>query len=204
MFCIALTPRRWRSGFRTGGPSSKSCGKMGRFRRSSTWAQVTLLLRLLPRTPPGISPRINKLQETGTLTQSRPLVPPTPLHHRICPTIHGTHPRPRIYSQARSRNPITTLPWALVPFSSHKLGNQMHLLQDNELVVHIKAWRERKKHKLRHAIWILMVFIYFVDFRGALELCAERATNRRTLNYFSIYLFVLFAVTGQWDQSHAK
>lgn len=143
-FALLFLSCRWRSGFRTGAPSSRSCGKMGRFRRSNTWVQVTLLRRLLPRTPPGISHRINKLQETGTLTQNRPQVPLTPLHHHICPTILGTHPRTRIYSQARSRNPITTPPWALVPFSSHKLGDRMHLLQDNELVVHIQARREKK------------------------------------------------------------
>lgn len=149
MFCVVRTPRRWRSGFRTGAPSLKSCGKMGRFRRNSTWAQVTLLRRLLPRTPPGISPRISKLQETGTRTQSKPLVPPTLLHHRICPTIRGTHPQTCIYSQARSRNPISTPPWALVPFSSHQLGDRMHLLQDNELVVHIQA-RRRNKQTNKH------------------------------------------------------
>lgn len=193
---LYLSPR-WRSGFRTGAPSSKSCGKMGRFRRSNTWAQVTLLRRLLPRTPPGISPRINMLQETGTLTQNRPQVPLTPLRHHICPTILGTHPRTRIYSQARSRNPITTPPWALVPFSSHKLGGSVAPVTGQWTCSAHTSTRKRKTHKLRHAVWILVVFIFSfaVDFPGALE-CAERATNRRTLNYFSIYLFV-FSLQSQ-------
>lgn len=121
---------------------------MGRFRQSSTWAQVTLLRRLLPHTPPGISPQTNKLQQTGTLIQSRRLVPPTPPHHRICPTIHGTHPRTHIYSKARSRSPITTPPWALGQFSSHELGHRMHLLQNSELVVHIQERREGETQTL--------------------------------------------------------
>lgn len=205
--CSALLflSRRWRSGFRTGAPSSKSCGKMGRFRRSNTWAQVTLLRRLLPRTPPGISPRINKLQETGTLTQNRPQVPLTPLRHHICPTILGTHPRARIYSQARSRNPITTPPWALVPFSSHKLGDRLHLLQDNELVVHIQA-RGKEKHTNSDMQfefwWFLFFFCCGFPWRTRVRWTCNKPTHIKL--FFYLFICFLFAVTGQWDKSHAK
>lgn len=47
--------------------------------------------------------------------------------------------------------------------------------------------------------WFLISFA--VDFRGALE-CAERATNRRTLNYFSIYLFVFCLQSQESGTNH--